>query len=299
MLECERALDGRTRVGGQAACDLGVAVRADERPDARDLLVGRGRIPRAHDFRERLRRPRVGEVEPFEDHVRHVADLGRGQPGLATAVAERRLRFAQADDPLGVEAVRAHLEQGERAVREAADAVLRRRGHGKQLGQLRRLRDRHRAVLDREQGQLRFVVAGGGGLGSRGRIPVDPQDELRPVPVDLDRSPGRHIELAAPGAGRAPSRSASSRLPHARGRSSRKRSAGRSRASSRRSRGAGARPRPPRPRAPSPPGSPRSGDACPSTGRRRGTRGVRPAGRGSRRRRATRRDVPRRPRRRP
>ena len=100
------------------------------------------------------------EVEPLEDHVCRVADLGRGQAGLAVAVAEHRLRLAQADETLDVEAVRAELEESQCAVREPADAVLRRLGHRDELRQARRLRDRDLAVLDGEQGELRLLAVG-------------------------------------------------------------------------------------------------------------------------------------------
>ena len=250
MLERERALDGRAREAREALRDLRVAVRGDEGADARDLFVGGRRVAGPHGGGHVLRGPRVRELEPLEDHVRRIADLGRGQPGLAVAVAEHRPRLAQSGEALDVEPVRAELEESERAVREPADAVLRRLRHRDELRQPRRLGDRdltrprrRRARAGTPRRRPCRSAARRAGSGRPGASAVLRRARSRPGLPPHRRAP-------APRAGRAPSRSESTRRRSARGRSSRRRSAGRSRASSPRSRDGAAPPPTPRPRPP-------------------------------------------------
>jgi hypothetical protein len=77
VLEGERPLGRRPLERGDPGGQLRVAIRADEPGDPLQLLVGRGRITRAHGFGEvvRLRRPRIAEVEPLEQEVDAVPDL--------------------------------------------------------------------------------------------------------------------------------------------------------------------------------------------------------------------------------
>ena len=180
-----------------------------------------------------------------------VADLGRGQAALP-GDGPVRVGGTHAGDPLGVVAVRAALEERERAVGEATHVVQRRlrqrldrRQHRRERRQRRRCARReerelarlvvdHRLDAARRQAQAQRPAA----FGRRGRARVRLPAPARSAPRARSPAPLRNRD------GRAPSRSVSSRRPCAASRSSRRRSAGRSRASSRRSRGAAVPPRP-------------------------------------------------------
>src|SRR5262249_2979504 len=124
------------------------------------------------------------------------ADLGCGQRRLSLRAPPSR---PHACDPLGVEAVRAALEERERAVRESADAVCRRLGYRLELGERRDL-DAQRDGLPRgEERELAFLLPLGGGGGGGETEAVDAQDQ---PPA---RAPARMISR-----GPAPARSSSS-----------------------------------------------------------------------------------------
>ena len=247
MLEGERQLGGRALERADPRRQLRLAVRGDEAADPLELLVGDGRVAGADELGEIVRHGRRAQVDLLEQRVHRVADLGRREAGLP-GNGPGRVGWPQADHPLGEVAVRAALEQRERAVREPAHAVQRRRGH---LGERRELRclGRGRAVLQRPRtARAASRSAGSGrhlGLAARtGRAGRARARRRARSPAARPRPP----RARPPRAGRAPSRSACLRPPHAR-RSRPRRSAGRSRASSRRSRAAAARP-PPRPARP-------------------------------------------------
>ena len=177
-----------------------------------------------------------------------------GLAGDAPVLVDR----PHADDALGVEAVRAALEERERRVRESPDGLDRRRGDGLERGERGHLDD-GRDALGVEQRELVFLLDDRHDLDGLGRVAVDRDPQARLAALDLAVLELGELEPVEHPADRRRRASRASRR-----RPSRRRSAGRSRASSRRSRGAGARPpRPPPPaRAPrrsrTPPGASRS-----------------------------------------
>ena len=125
VLERERPLRPGSRERRDPPREVGLAVRRDEAGDPRQLVLGHGRIPGTNllDVRRRGRR----QVDELEQAVDGVPDLGRGQPALP-GNRSVRVRGPHAGHPLGVVAVRAALEERERAVREPAHVVKRRLG---------------------------------------------------------------------------------------------------------------------------------------------------------------------------
>ena len=124
VLERERPLRPAPRQASRSAArGRNSQYDATKRGDPRQLLVGHRRIPGAHllDVRQRGR----GQVDELEQAVHRVADLGRDQPA-SPGDRPVRVRGPHAGDPLGVVAVRAALEERERAEREPAHVVQRR-----------------------------------------------------------------------------------------------------------------------------------------------------------------------------
>ena len=131
--ERERPLDLHALQTCDARGKRRVAVAANVPGDVLDLGLRHGRIPDVDEGVEVLRNGRPGEVDPFEQPVDCVAHLGRVEREPTTTAGRRPARGAHARHPLGVVAVRATLEQRERAVREPRDALERRIGHDGEL----------------------------------------------------------------------------------------------------------------------------------------------------------------------
>ena len=127
MLEHERPLGTGAGERREPLGQRGRAVRVDEDGDTIELVVSHVRIPVADGGIEiRARRSRrVVERHELEQAVHCIADLGRGQARASPPVAPTGSR-REAENALGVEAVRAALEERERAVREAPNVVDRR-----------------------------------------------------------------------------------------------------------------------------------------------------------------------------
>ena len=126
-----------------------------------------------------------------------VADLGRVQAAVSLAAPAAHGSGLHPGDALGVVAVRAALEERERAVREPRDAVERRLGDDGELAQARRGRRQRlaRALEQRELARLgdgtpraRAVTARPAGVRLSA---VDPQDDRGRAALDLDRPVGR------------------------------------------------------------------------------------------------------------
>src|SRR6266508_4341114 len=196
VLERERPLCGSSLERGDPGRELGVAVGSHEAADELDLLVGRGGVVRADGIAEAFRWTGRREVDLLEEHVRRVADLGRGQSRL-TGNRARARGFPKAHDALRIETVRTALEEGERAVRETTHPVLGRLGHRLELRQLWRFRNRGPPVLDGEQGELRVAVGPRLHFGGRLLSPeaIEPENEPGAVALDLQRALTRFVEL--------------------------------------------------------------------------------------------------------
>ena len=191
MLERERALLLDARKGRHAARELGLAVRRDERADLLDLLVGRGRIPPAH--RREVGRGGRAQLDELEQPVHGVADLGRGETALPRPPRDPPL--AESGDPLRVEAVRAAVEEGERAVGEPPNLMQRRRRHRFERRQLDPARRRLGRKLAEER-ELAVPVHRDGRLLRHSRqVPVDADEKPRAAALELDRLVPRRREL--------------------------------------------------------------------------------------------------------
>ena len=221
MLERERAARAeRPRSPASRAGERRRAVRVDERRDPVEL--GLGDTSGYH--------PRTGLVELVSRWARW-----RRRAGRARAAGGRRRRSRsprgrlpsrprqlgalarrKPEHPLGEVAVRAALEERERAVREPAHVVHRRRGISASAGSSMPSRGRRRRQLAEER-ELQLVV---GGFGSRleqrsprrvGSYAIDAhEDEPRVAALELDRLVARRRRPSrAHRAARAPSRSAS------------------------------------------------------------------------------------------
>ena len=172
-----------------------VAVGGDERRDPLHLLVRHGGIPRS-DLLD-LGRLRPAEVDELEQPVHGVADLGRRQPARP-GDGSARVGRPHAGHPLGVIAVRAALEERERAVREAADIVQRRLRQRLEWSQRRCERRERRRGVRGEQRQLARLGLQHGLVRDRhrlGRPGVEPHEEPRAVALQLDRRLSRSLEL--------------------------------------------------------------------------------------------------------
>src|SRR5207244_4687902 len=136
---------------------------ADEGTDAIELLVTDAWIPAAHALDEIVGRQRSLQVDDLEQAVDGVADLGCREPRRArcrTTLVGR----THAYDPLGVVAVRTALEQRQRAERQSANPMKRRRRHVGQWLQRRDERRQHSVAAFLEEQELSFL---GGGLRRR------------------------------------------------------------------------------------------------------------------------------------
>ena len=111
------------------------------------------------------------------------ADLGARHSRLAGDAAVLA-DGAHADDALGVEAVRAALEQGERRVREPPHGLDRRRGDGLERGECRNL-GHGRDPLGVEQRELIVLLDHRCDLDGLGRVAIDRDAEARLAALDL------------------------------------------------------------------------------------------------------------------
>ena len=192
MLERERPLGPRARERGDPRARAPSRSTTSTKPrDPLELLVGDRRIPARAPCSSRPGGDRRCEVDELEQPVDGVADLGRREPALPGAASRARRAARMPDDPLGVVAVRAALEERERAVREPAHVVERRRGHALSSGERgaeRRQRRAARAVEERELAVRRRPR----GSGSRQRrsagagVAVDADEDARAVALELD-----------------------------------------------------------------------------------------------------------------
>ena len=83
MLEGERQLGGRALERARSArASSDSQYEADEAADPLELLVGDGRVAGADELVEIVRHGRRAQVDPLEQRVHRVADLGRGEAGL-------------------------------------------------------------------------------------------------------------------------------------------------------------------------------------------------------------------------
>jgi hypothetical protein len=137
VLEDERPLRPRVREAREAAGEPRRAVRVDEARDAPELVVGDLRVPAADRSLElrALRRRRRSERDELEEAMDGVPDL-RGREGARRCRPADGFPSRQSQDAFRVEAVRAALEECERAVREAPDVVNRGRRDLGERGQL-------------------------------------------------------------------------------------------------------------------------------------------------------------------
>ena len=120
-VEGEGPLRPHPRQRGHAPRQLRAAIGLDQGPDAVELVVAYCRVPVRHDLRQLLprRRRRCREIDALEQPVHRVAELRRVQRTSTRTVAlPLPRRRAHARHPLGVEAVRAAVEQRDGAVRE-------------------------------------------------------------------------------------------------------------------------------------------------------------------------------------
>ena len=193
VLEGEGPLRRRTGQRGDARGKIGGAVRRGQRADPLQFVVARERIARANERLEVLRDAGCGQVDPLEQPVHGVADLGRGERGLPLAGPAGR---AHSRDSLRIEAVRAALEQREGAVGEPTDPVGGRSGDGLELGKRRNLDPRRDGLAGGEERQLGlFLHRLRLGLARVRPKAVDAQNEARVVADDLERCVAGALEL--------------------------------------------------------------------------------------------------------
>ena len=185
---CSKANGSSGAVPSSAATrapSSGAAVGLHEAADPLELLVGHGRVAGAHGGLEILGHGRRAEVDPLEQRVHGVADLGRREPRLPRHGAHR-VGGPQPDHALGEVAVRAALEERERAVGEPAHSMERR---GRNLGQRREHRRlRRRAAVLGDLEELQLLHDGGCAFDERlRRVPVEPDQQARASALDLHR----------------------------------------------------------------------------------------------------------------
>ena len=128
VLERERALRPRSGKSCDAARELGLAIRANETADPLELVVAHPRIPATDAYGQIVRREWLLQVHELEEAVDRVADLRRSE-ARRTGHGASLVGRPHADDPLGVVAVRAPVEQRERTERKASNAMDRRHGN--------------------------------------------------------------------------------------------------------------------------------------------------------------------------
>src|SRR5437763_8142123 len=90
--ECKRSLRPRTDQARDTSREIRLAVRADERADALELLSADARIPAAHTLDQIIGRQRSLQADDLEETVDGIADLRCGQsrrPGRRTALVGR------------------------------------------------------------------------------------------------------------------------------------------------------------------------------------------------------------------
>ena len=206
-----------------------LAVGANVPGDVLELGVRHGRVPGADEVVE-VRGRSAGRGRPVR------AAGGPRRPSRSDGAAEPHPAAGRAHGdgpharhPLGVVAVRAALEQRERAEREPRDALERRIRHDRELPQARR-RGRDRLARALEQRELPFAATSGLRLArdARGAGSGWPRSTRRSTvaaPRSTSTGPSSRFRASSRGrAGSAPSRSASRRSPPPRRRSTPRRS---------------------------------------------------------------------------
>ncbi len=169
-----------------------------------ELGVRHRGIPAADELVEVLREHRPREIDALQDAVDGVADLGHVQAASAVVRPARRPRLgAHPDHPLGVVAVRASLEERERAVREARHTHERRLRDLVELSQMRRRRRKclAGALEERELAVCRNDRRSRRGRWRRHRIglaAVDAEQHRRRSALHLERGIGSAVSRILP-----------------------------------------------------------------------------------------------------
>ena len=195
----------------------------DEVADPRQLVVGDGRIPVAHERLELRRRSgAAGAARSTSSSSRCTASpisVGCRPPSPVAPGAPLPRRGLHARDALGVVAVAAAVEQGDRAVGEPRDAA---RTAARGISTSSRSRGAGAGISSPAPSKSTSWPSSSPGLRPprppRGRLrrrreAVDPQHDAGVAALDLDRRRRRRRGRAPPRAraARAPSRSASAR----------------------------------------------------------------------------------------
>ena len=180
VLEGKGALGRDALEDRQSPRERRAAERLDEAADPLELFGAGGRIPGEHLVERR--RLGSGEIDALEQLVHGVADLARRETAPAGDAAAP-VDGPESREPLGVEAVRAALEQRERAVGEPTHAL------GRNDDRLERRQQWHdgRRRLGRglEEGELALLGQLRRGDFDLRLVAVDPQPEPRLIPHDL------------------------------------------------------------------------------------------------------------------
>ena len=208
VLEREGPLGHCAREARDPAGQLGARSRTSTKPaDPLELLVGSRRVPGAHGLDARAT---AGAARSTVSSSRWTASpssvaASPAAPGTVPWASSGRMP----GNTLGVVAVRAAIEERERAVREAANPVERRRRDRHQLGQPRRGRQ-ERAPAPRRRRARAGPPPEPADLGHRrgtvvlGPVAVDPHEQARPVAHDLHRAVAGCVELLRLEAGEHP-----------------------------------------------------------------------------------------------